>query len=150
MQNSLLIKWIVVIAIAFQACGDSSDSCRDPERTSGIILGKYAATCQPESSFGQFVITNQADLDSVFGTNLLQCNLPEINFENECILGFLTNASGCGVNFHRDVERVETIRRYLYSVTVESCGNCRSSFYSYNWVRVPALPPGWSVEFILR
>jgi hypothetical protein len=141
---------IGLLVALIAGCGDQSQSCKDPEQLSGIIIGKYQVTCAPQSLFEQFVISNQADLDSVFGTNLLQCQVPEVDFENECVIGYYTSGSGCDVNFHREVERVDPLRRYLFRVRVESCGNCRSAFYSYNWVRVPALPPGWSVDFILQ
>jgi hypothetical protein len=132
------------------ACGSSNTTCEQTETRSGIILGKYAATCAPVLSFDRFVIASQADLDSVFGVQLPNCTVPPVDFENEMVLGFLTEASGCEVLFHKDVQNVEPLRRYLFTVTTESCGNCRSKFFSYNWVRVPRLPAGYTVEFMLR
>lgn len=141
---------LLLAPILWIACADPNVQCEQTENISGIITGKFDATCAPISTFERFVIGNQADLDSVFGTQFPNCKVPEVDFENEMILGCFAQASGCEVLFHKEVQRIEPLRRYLFTVTTQSCGNCRSSFTSYNWVRVPRLPAGYTVEFLLR
>jgi hypothetical protein len=144
-------KILLILAPFFlMACTDPNVQCEQSENVTGIITGKFETTCAPVSAFERFVIGNQADLDSVFGTLYPNCIVPQVDFENEMILGFFAQASGCEVLFHKDVQRVEPLRRYLFTVTTQSCGNCRSNFSSYNWVRVPRLPAGYTVEFLLR
>lgn len=147
MRKHLLMLFVLGL---FTACSNSATKCEQTENISGIITSKYKATCAPVSSFDRFVIASQADLDSVFGTQFSNCEVPQVDFENEMVLGFVVEAAGCEVLFHKDVQNIESLRRYLFTVTTQSCGNCRSKLYSYNWVLVPRLPAGYTVDFLVR
>ncbi|MCH8555123.1 MAG: hypothetical protein LAT76_08195 [Schleiferiaceae bacterium] len=143
------IAFALVLAVI--GCGDNRDNCSSPGALLGIAERSLSITCFPDPSNGEYVVQSNAQLDALFeksNTAGIPCNLQEIDFETHTLLGFYTVVKGCDARFNREVEKVETLRRYIFRVTVDVCSPCEDAIFSYNWVLVPKLPPGYTVDFI--
>jgi hypothetical protein len=56
----------------------------------------------------------------------------------------------CRVNFERNVSTDSINKKYIYSIKVNECGNCKTNYEHMNWVLVPKIPDNWTVEFISK
>ncbi|OIN57675.1 hypothetical protein [Arsenicibacter rosenii] len=153
------------------------DSCIDlidgKNHNRGIIIAEYPANgsasgqnmCYLPAWFGSDTLRKQdivIDSDSAFrsffayqtyagpGKNSCRSFVPEtIDFTKFTLLGNYADG-GCDVAFTRLVEPVAKHRKYVYTVKVRESGWCKKLVFSMNWVLVPKLPPGYTVEFKVK
>lgn len=73
--------------------------------------------------------------------------LLEIDFSKKTLLGKYAEGVGCSINFEREVRRDETRKKIVYSIEVVEEGLCEMLGSSMNWILIPKVPPGYSVDF---
>jgi len=71
-----------------------------------------------------------------------------IDFSEYTVLG-LSVSGRCWVVFDRNVTKNVERQTYIYTITVIECGDCYSSNSSMNWVLIPKIEEGFSVEFMV-
>jgi len=73
-----------------------------------------------------------------------------IDFSKYSVLGKYASGDGCRVVYNRDVTKYLEIKKYIYKITVIECGNCLTGDQSMNWVLIPKIEDGFSVEIIVE
>jgi hypothetical protein len=134
-----------LLLFALVVCGCSkSPRCAGDDENTGIIFSTIQIGCEPTTLLENYVIASDSAYHQTF-TDVF-CTLPPIDFNSYTLLG--ARASGqCEIKMLREVTRVEAESKYLYKITVKSCGLCKKLAYTDNWVLVPKLPSGWAVAF---
>ena len=170
------ISWLL---IGFVAILEGCIGLLDPnDHNSGIIRATYpqmtipadkwscyepAVTyANPKSGKNNIVIDNATSFQTYFdyknyydstrfGANFpcLNYQLEPVDFSKYMLLGNYA-AGGCNVAFTRIVEQDEQAKKYSYTVKVREAGACKKLEYSMNWVLVPKLPAGYTVEFLIK
>lgn len=74
---------------------------------------------------------------------------PAIDFSKHTLLGKSTSGQ-CSIDYIREVTKDDASKKYKYLVRVLECGICYKEGYSMNWVLVPKLPQGYTVEFEVK
>lgn len=123
-----------------------SPRCWGEDKNNGIIEEEIGQTCVDLVNQTEFIITNDSQLVNAFVGG---CTPPSIDFNNHTILGLYTTGK-CEVKYIREVIRNEEDKKYEYTVTLKQCGLCKRAALSYNWVIVPKLPNGWTVDFKIK
>jgi len=136
---------IIVLSVALAKCS-RGPKCWGDDKNEGIIQEEIGLTCVDIVSQTEFVITNDSQLLSTFKG---ACTPPTIDFNVHSLLGLYTTGK-CEVKYIREVIRKEEERKYEYTVTLKQCGLCKRAALSYNWVIVPKLPNGWTVDFKIK
>ncbi len=139
---------ISVIAIVFYSCNKDEEECESVIENSGIIESSVDFQCDTPFYDGNFVIDSQSELDSVTNLNT-GCNQPEINFSQYTVIGMYAYTEGKG-SYYRNVEIDTANLTYDYTITVKTCGECNCLSQNMNWVLVPKLPEGYTVDFTLN
>lgn len=140
---AVLTSFIVWI---FSGCG-TTPFCNAVDKQEGIIIDlvNFDRFCDPKINATEFIVNSDSSYFSVFDS---LCTKPAIDFSQETMLGFYLSGGGCDIGFERSVSRDDNNQCYVYRVKVRECGKCKMMGMSYNWVRVPKLPVGWTVKFI--
>jgi len=73
-------------------------------------------------------------------------SLPEIDFATYSLLGKYTVSDGEVKYYKREVIKNLESLKYTYNIYMK-CKNNNKAAVSMNWVLVPKLPAGYSVEF---
>jgi hypothetical protein len=145
-------KVILLLLLIFCSCGEKDLNCSE-DRNSGIIVESvyFDDWCLNDFMDQSFVISDQAQLDSIIGSSSCEegVDSPDIDFALYTLLGIYAGGGGCSGSFIREVTRDESAHKFVYEVEVKECGMCSMYFFSMNWVLVPKLPEGWTVEFII-
>jgi len=118
--------------------------CWGEDKEEGIIESTIVLPCT--AAFDEVVIRNEAEYKAAFDS---ACALPTIDFIINSLLG-KTTKFGCDAKFIREVKRNDSEKKYEYKVTVKECGTCKRLGIEFNWVLVPALPSGWTVDFSVK
>ncbi|MEL6924479.1 MAG: hypothetical protein AAFO94_10565 [Bacteroidota bacterium] len=148
MKNTIVL-FCVLLAISFAAC-DNDVPCADlTDENTGDIIQSLEVGCFFDLPNGQLTITS----DSVY-TALADslknidpdCSFPNVDFDQNSVIGFTTNGSGCTRSYLRSFSESGN-NEYLYKVTVRECGGCEPLEISNNLVVVPKLKEGWTVNF---
>ncbi len=72
---------------------------------------------------------------------------PKIDFSQKTLLGQYTMGGGCTIDFKKSALKDEKHKKILYLVEVQNNGGCAMAGYSMNWITIPKLPKGFTVEF---
>ncbi|MFA7401655.1 MAG: hypothetical protein WCZ21_03885 [Bacteroidales bacterium] len=155
MNKMILIQSLAVFSVLFFSC-DKTDNCPDSENytNSGIIIDNASVenNCVSVKNRGNYIITNQQEYDSievVKWNDTCDASLNPINFNAYSLLGMYQRGT-CRVNFERNVSTDSINKKYIYSIKVNECGNCKTNYEHMNWVLVPKIPDNWTVEFISK
>ena len=161
MTKALHILLLVCIVAIAESCkkgcfikNDKLEGIIESEYEFGECFSNYSP---PDFNVLEFVIND----DSTFQSLALElrknykseCDsaVPEaIDFIKHTLLGMRTTGGGCSVDFFRKVTKDDAGKKYEYLVRVLECGICSKGFRSMNWVLVPKLPQGYSVEFEVK
>ena len=122
-------------------------------KNSGIIvsdldIGKYLWPDQLPQD--EYIITNDsvyAELLELIPNDRRDDKIPAVDFEKHTVLGKYASGGGCDIAFHRNVEKNNRRKMYVYTIKVKTCGFCEKLGMSMNWVLVPKLPEGYTVKF---
>lgn len=73
-----------------------------------------------------------------------------IDFEGKTLLVKFTFASGCEVEFNRDVKEIRKTGKLVYTIDSKVEGNCEKLVTSMNWALVDGTYTDASIDFVLR
>jgi hypothetical protein len=130
-------------------------SCEKVDIFEGIIVKEFdTGRCFPP--FGnepdEYVITNDSLYQELLTIEKPICDnytLPEIDFATYTLLGKYTVSDGEVKYYKREVIKDEGSSKYIYKIYMK-CKNNNKAEISMNWVLVPKLPAGYSVEFTVN
>ena len=97
-----------------------------------------------------FVINSNSEYRqlSLFAhSNQTICKFNSINFNNYTLLG-KTILGNCKYKIKRNLEINSNQNKYIYTIELFECGNCIEENKIDNWILVPKIPSGYSVDFI--
>ncbi len=153
MMKNIFISGVLMMLVLFQM-GCKGD-CYDLVDTSSGVIEQDINFGSCFSDVGalesQYIINDEATYQSlgILPINSPDCegsSLPEIDFNTYTLLGLYADGA-CDVSFDRIVEKDEAAMKYIYTISVTSCGNCESLRFGMNWVLVPKLPENYTVDF---
>ncbi|SFD15309.1 hypothetical protein [Spirosoma endophyticum] len=126
-------------------------SCYEPALIFNPKIGQANIVIDNDSSFhGYFDYKNYYDSTRFSGNfPCINYQLEPIDFSKYTLLGNYA-AGGCNVAFTRIVEPDDRAKKYIYTVDVREAGACKKLEYSMNWILVPKLPVGYTVEFLVK
>lgn len=148
------IHLIFILSITLSAC-DKNDCYLPDDSNSGIIISSFEVTnkCVRLDEYKDtYIIRTQQEYDSIKIKESSVDTCTEfkpnpIDFETHTLLGFQVGGT-CQVSYNRNVTEDIKNKKYIYSINVNECGDCKLFNFSMNWVLVPKLPDDWTVEFI--
>ena len=152
MKKSIIILFTVLFILAIFSCNKSPKCWGKTESTEGLIESDFnpCLNCNilvnPDESY---VINSDAEyqeLSLLAHSNQTVCQFENINFNNYTLLGKSIWAS-CKYKIKRNVIEDEDNNKYIYTIELKECGNCSDLTKIDNWVLVPKIPIGYSVEF---
>jgi len=157
MKKIILPAFILLfsIVVLLNGCEKEEDPCLNPYDTvSGIAAADYhfGECVSTLGILGQnYTIENKEAFDalSLIPSDRADCSdntVSSINFEKYSLLGLYADGA-CDVIFNRDVAQDIENKKYIYTVSRTLCSSCERHEYSMNWVLVPKLPEGYTVEF---
>jgi hypothetical protein len=125
-----------IAGIVIRVLGDQTYSAYDPER--GEDLARFGIH-----------ITTDAQYRRVFAY-CCAARLDSLNFAQYDILGLSTVNQGQQSTYLREVHRDETNKKVIYTVTERYCKRSSPVEGQGNFVLVPKLPSGYSVEYVRK
>ncbi len=170
--------WITVSLVSLALLTDGCFGLIDgDDHNRGLIVSQYPinnpnqtwACYEPgvvslgdSTAKNNIIINSNSDLEAYFDNRRYNDrsryapSYPCINFKPESVdfskytlLGNYAQG-GCDAAFTRSVIPDDNNKRYNYTVKVRQAGLCKKLVYSMNWVLVPKLPPGYSVDFRIK
>jgi hypothetical protein len=145
-----------LILITLISCSKGLDEveCKNKNTDEGIIVSSVDfGTCIYNLNNKQFVVQNedgykklQEDINNGKITND-SCSFPIINFKENTLLGHYAEATGCTINFNRNVAVDSTKLTVDYIIAAEGCGDCDMLGYSYNFVLVNKIDDTYTILF---
>ena len=73
--------------------------------------------------------------------------MPYIDFSIRTLLGLFTDGGGCKICFNKKVLKDMTNKIYTYNIKIIELGRCDKRRTSMNWITIPKIPQGYSVQF---
>jgi hypothetical protein len=138
------------------SCNDEGDGL-PIENNSGIIVSEFEVQneCIRITRFEDtYVVRSQVEYGQIeFNASrdsTIDCPeymLNPIDFSTYSLLGFKVCGQCNLQSTQRKVLRDEIRKMYIYSIQAEYSGQCKMLICNMNWVLVPRLPDGWTVEF---
>jgi len=132
-----------------------NDDCPDDNEDLGLISASIDfGECQYKLNETTFIVQNNEEyliLQETIKEGLVtiqNCTFPEINFEDYTLLGQYAEASGCTIDFNRNVAVDSTAKYVDYIVLPEACGLCEMMGFSYNFILIyPKISPDYDILF---
>ena len=141
----------IIIIIAFFSC-HKSPKCWGKKEYNGLNVEIFnpCSNCNLiVNSDSCFVINSSLEYEQLSNyahSNQTICAMNEINFNQYTLLG-KTIWGRCKFKVKRNLEIKNELKKYIYSIELSECGNCKEENKIDNWALVPKIPPGYSVEF---
>jgi len=149
---------ILVIIISFFSCNKGLDKveCESKNTNEGIIIRNIDfGSCIYNLKNKTFIIQ-----DSLGYVNLQHeindgrtsddsCSFPTLVFNDTTytLLGQYAQATGCTINFKRNVEVDSINKKVNYIINAEGCGDCDMNGYNYNFVLVKKIDSSYTILF---
>ena len=73
-----------------------------------------------------------------------------IDFSKYTVLGKYSDISACRTVFDRSVTKNTEQQKYIYKIIVIHCGDCEALWSDMNWILIPKIEDGFSVEFVVE
>jgi len=146
----LLIGSMFFISCKKDEKSDLTQQCVFYDNFLGVCFNRLAAL-----AFDKIIITDnkayQIFADSIrdhpYNTNCDTATLPIIDFTKYSLLGKHTSGGGCSATYHRQILQDNNGKKLIYRIIVHYEGTCSMNLASWNWVIIPKLENGYSVEF---
>ena len=136
---------ILLLSPIFFVC--KKDECKNHDK--GIISEVITPGCILQLPKTGVVIHNDSIYSSLFDPkDSTTCNLPNIDFKQNTLLGMFASASGSNASFQFQVLRDDPNKKYVYTIFSCDKGMDKILAISNNLVVVPKLPDGYQVDFI--
>ncbi|MCK5781748.1 MAG: hypothetical protein KAH10_04125 [Flavobacteriales bacterium] len=150
-----LIYLSLLVFISSSCSRSQEDDCPNKNKDEGLISSDvYFGSCSYNLDEKTFVVQDIDEYDALtqkieegkVGTS--NCDFPEIDFEKYTLLGNYGEATGCVINFNRNVVADSTSKKIDYIVSPEGCGDCEMLGFSYNFVLVsPKISDDYEILF---
>jgi hypothetical protein len=122
-------------------------ACKKTTVDPGIIIKSIdLGSCSLNLATQEYVIDSDSAYKLLINTNCTNSNLPAIDFNSYTLLGKYA-VGKCKVEFKRQVLIYDLTKEYLYTVFVFEKGVCKKQAVSMNWVLIPKIKSGYSVNF---
>ncbi len=144
---------IFIIIFLFLGCNKSPKCWGKKESSDGIIEAEFnpCLNCNvlinPDSSYIINSDLEYQELSLLANSNQTICQFENINFNNYSLLGKSVWAS-CKYKLNRNVTEDKANNKYIYTIELKECGSCSDLTKIDNWVLVPKIPTGYSIDFI--
>ena len=149
---------IFIIIISIFSCSKGLDTveCESKNTDEGIIESSIDfGSCIYNLENKTFIIQDsigyvnlQLEINNaIVGSD--SCSFPTIVFNDttNTLLGQYAQATGCTINFNRNVEVDSTAKQVNYIISPKGCGDCEMLGYSYNFVLVKKIDDTYTVLF---
>ncbi len=156
MKNlSILAICLFLLGVSFNSCEKNEDLCSSGMDVNlGLIIMDYdIGACFSDVGMlnQQYVIRDEEDFAELGflphnSTTCSEAELPAIDFTRYSLLGRYAEGT-CSVFFTREVLKKETEKKITYKVSTQECGFCERLNFSMNWVLVPRIEDGYTVDF---
>jgi hypothetical protein len=154
MKKSLIA--IILFSLTFIACEedkliDITDQCKFENIIFGECFTRFYNYGQD-----QIVITNNETYlifcDSVrvlpYSPNCDSATPEIINFTQYSLLAVSTGGGGCDAYYERKILKDIQHKKIIYKIKARYTGECMAILSSWNWVLIPKIEEGYSVEFL--
>tara|TARA_B100001939_G_C16874838_1_gene588147 strand:+ start:707 stop:1180 length:474 start_codon:yes stop_codon:yes gene_type:complete len=154
MKKLTSIAFILLLLSTFNGCNKSPKCWGKKESSIGIISADFdpCLNCNIMVNPNQSYVINSnreyQDLSLLAHSNQTVCQFENINFNNYTLLGKPIWAS-CKHKIKRDVTEDTSNNKYIYTIEIKECGECSELNMVENWVLVPKIPSGYTVDFII-
>lgn len=155
-----IILSLYIVLLFIISC-NQNDSINDPfevkDCSNPIITGQIIELLEFDlnenvifNSNFEYIIKNQNQFDSLIAIKDTNYNFPEINFDEQSLIGIYTSGTGCEITFDRLLNIDNQERIITYTIIIRSCGNCEKLGYSMNWAVIPKIEDEYSINFIIN
>ncbi|MGV3559019.1 hypothetical protein [Larkinella arboricola] len=149
MKNLLLL-----LLLPFLSCQDEPTCEKTDDEATGIIIGVLSNRVALDPAAGDLGregirISTSEDYQRLFA-NCCNGHLGAVNFNESDVLGLSTVNRGCSSSYQRNVRRDDANKRIVYTVTELYCKQCSPTDGQGNFVIIPKVPGGYTVEYVRK
>ena len=154
MKRFIAIPFTILFLFSFIGCNKSPKCWGKKESSEGIIEADFnpCLNCNILVNPDQFYeINSNAEyqaLSLLAHSDQTVCQFENINFNNYTLLGKSIWAS-CKYKIKRNVTEDKDNNKYIYMIELKECGNCSDLTMLDNWILVPKIPTGYTVDFVI-
>lgn len=155
MRVSIFVSFLVFVIVGLSNCHKAPKCWGKKSTISGIIISD-TVVCSNCTMIAEedkhFVINTQAEMNRLIYYNYAQqfnCKFNTIDFTKYSLLGVNTFTT-CNFKIIKNVSVDDAAKKYTYSIEINECGNCTEQTYNQNWVVIPKIKSGYSVDFIIE
>ncbi len=148
--------YIFIILASVLSCSKGLDKveCESKNTDKGIIESSIDfGTCIYEIQNKTFIVKDTPQyilLQKEINNGKIiddSCTFPGIDFSKNTLLGQYASATGCTINFNRDVAVDSTKKEVNYIIDAQGCGICDMYGYSYNFVLTKKIDDSYTILF---
>lgn len=115
--------------------------------TDGVGYLDYTERIGCSADGNTFVIATEREYEAAFAGRCGDRPLPDLDFQHYTLLGYPGMEGGCRVEFIPRIHKDPAAMAYVYELGAVVYGTCKMLNMRENWVLVPRLPEGYTVEF---
>lgn len=158
MMKDLLVILSMIGLFVISVAGTKDEPEMDfSDKHLGLITANLSfGDCFVEAGMNgtQWVVRNEAEYEKLAfhflsKTDCEASTVPDIDFEAYSLLGVLS-VTDCNSIYSREVVELHEVKQFIYSVNVEWAGSCDGLVTQRNWVLVPKIPEGYTVNFYVN
>jgi len=155
MRVSVFISLFVLLIVGISSC-HKAPKCWGKEYTNTGIIVSDTVVCNNCTMIAEddkhFVINNQSAMNRLIYYNYghqTNCEFNTIDFSKYTLFGVNTYTT-CNFKIVKDVSVDDATKKYTYLIEINECGNCSEQTYQQNWVLIPKIKTGYSVDFVIE
>lgn len=144
-------KLLLLFLVPFLSCRDEPTCEKTDDEATGIIVGVLSNRVASDPALGDLGtngirISTSEDYQRLFA-GCCNGHMGAVNFNESDVLGLSTVNKGCSSSYQRDVRRDDATKRIIYTVTELYCKPCSPVDGQGNFVIIPKVPNGYTVEY---
>lgn len=149
---------LIVTFFSFMSCNDAIDSkhcinmpnAKEGAGTGEIINNVLFKQSRNYENLQEGQVITSDPFDNFFLVSFDNgATYNPVDFSKYSLLGKYAEGD-CTAFFYRDVSKDAKKKKYIYTIKVISCGNCMAADVNSNWVLIPKIEEGFSVEFVIK
>jgi len=143
--------WLVLFAVLLVGSACEKDcEVKDENTIGGIAVSDKFSAIEITNDFRKqrfYWFLNQSSMPNGLLVSLDGGkNYGEVDFEKYQVLGYYA-VGNCEVSFQGNVALDDANKWVNYTMEVEECGDCEIRRERMNWVLIPTVPDGYTVQF---